>query len=149
MELLLYDSFAEKDRQNLFKQANEMLKLHEEYAAYAKRAWPGSGMDKGYMWVNITVHDWLLRGDFDHIKTIVNCYKSRIKEAQARIAADEAIKRKQEKELERRHRREEMEQVLKAYAVVGVAPVQHSSKGKRLPGKPDWSKASIVEPAWD
>jgi hypothetical protein len=149
MGLLLYDSFTEENRSSLFKQADEMLKLHEVYAFYAKRAWPGSGRGNGYMWVNITVYDWLLREDSDHIEKIISCYKSRIEEAQIRIATDEAIKRKQEKELESRRRREEMEQVLKAHAVVGAAPVQHSSKGKRLPGKLDWSKASIAEPAWD
>jgi competence protein CoiA len=150
MELLLYDSFAQEKRQDLFDQSNMIIDLYREYAVRAKQAWPDSSVCEYRMWREYrSIYDCLLRANPKFIQAIIEHYKARTKEAQEKIAADEAIKRKQEKELEKMRRRAETEEALRKYAVVGAAPIQNLSEGKRLPGKIDWSKINIPQPAWD
>jgi hypothetical protein len=146
MGLLLYDSCTEMAKDKLFVKADKLNNLYLEYSSLCERL---HGFTPSPEWHNyLTIQEFLLTGNFEYISNVFSDYSKKITEIKPKV--EEKEKRDASIRLinEERMRKLEIQQALKKYVVTGE-PIHHSSKGKRLPGKLDWSKLNIVEPAWD
>lgn len=107
MDLHLYDSITESERNAFIKKGCDLIDLYESYVAKSKEAWPG--IESNWLFderriaplawgANLTIYGWLLEANAGWVKEVIANYSKGLAEAEAEIdrkSQIEKIKRQQ------------------------------------------------------